>query len=276
MSASGTVASIGRSQLRHTLRTLWVLAGADFQLKYAGSILGYVWSVLKPLALFTMLYLIFGRVFRLGEMSEYYPLSLLIGIVLFTFFSDATSLGMHSVVSRESLLRKLAFPRLIIPVSATLTAAMTFAVNGLVVVGFVTWSRVLPRPSWLLLVPLLVQLYLLILGVSLILTSLFVRFRDIGQLWELLLQLMFYATPIIYPVGFLPPWARDLAFLSPFTQILQDIRAIVLYPELPANRITATDAFATGRLAPIAITIVILVAGLLLFRREEPWFAERV
>ena len=95
-------------------------------------------------------------------------------------------------------------------------------------------------------------------------------------MWELALQLLFYATPIIYPIGFLPPWARDIAFLNPITQILQDVRALVLYPDLPANKITAPDALATGRLLPIAITLGIFVGGLLLFRRFEPKFAERV
>jgi ABC-2 type transport system permease protein len=264
------------AQIVHGLRTLRVIAATDFQLKYSGSVLGYIWSVLKPLALFTMLYFIFGRVFRLGEISEYYPLSLLLGIVLFTFFADATSLGLYSVVSRESLLRKLSFPRLIIPTSATLTAAMTFAVNCIVILGFVVWNEITPHASWLLLVPLLLQLYVLVLGVALVLAPIFVRLRDIGQIWELAVQLMFYASPIIYPVGFLPPWARDLAFLNPFTQILQDVRSVILYAELPENRITAADALATGRLLPILITVGIFAFGLWLFRREEPWFAERV
>jgi ABC-2 type transport system permease protein len=260
------------------LRVLTVVAGADFKLKYAGSALGYVWSVVKPLALFTMLYLVFGRVFNLTSISQYYPLALLIGIVLFTFFSDATTMGMSSLVSRESLLRKMAFPRLIIPASATLTATLTFAVNSVVIAGFIAWNRIVPQPSWILLVPLLVELYAVIFGVALILATLFVRFRDVGQVWELGLQLLFYASPIIYPVGYLPDWARTVAFLNPFTQILQDVRAVVLYNDVEPNLITAADVFGTpaGRLLPIGIALLILIAGLALFRREEPWFAERV
>ena len=115
--------------MRHRLRILLVIAQAEFKLKYAGSALGYVWSVLKPLALFTMMYLVFGRIFKLGTISQYYPLALLIGIVLFTFFADATNMGMNSLVTRESLLRKLIFPRVIIPTAATLTAAMTFCTS---------------------------------------------------------------------------------------------------------------------------------------------------
>ncbi len=250
----------------------------DFKLKYSGSALGYVWSVIKPLSLFTMLYVVFAKIFRLGQISEYYPLSLLTGIVLYTFFADATNLAMSSIVSRETLLRKMSFPRLIIPTSTTLGAAITFCVNLIVVGVFVAWNQIPPRLNWFLLVPLLLQFYVLTLGVSLILATLFVRFRDIGQIWELATQLILYATPIIYPIGFLPNWGRTIAFLNPITQILQDIRSIVLYQDRAPNRITATDAFnsSAGRLIPIGITIAVFCFGLWLFKRQEPWFAERV
>jgi ABC-2 type transport system permease protein len=264
--------------LRHQLRILHVLASVDFKLKYAGSALGYVWSVLKPLMLFVMLYLVFGRVFHLGSISRYYPLALLIGIVLFTFFSDACTLGMSSVVSRESLIRKMSFPRLIVPASATLTATITLVINLTVVVAFVAWNRIVPQPDWLLIPLLLLELYVFVLGVSLILATLFVRFRDIGQIWELALQLLFYASPIIYPVGYLPPWARRIAFVNPFTQVMQDIRALVLYPDIAPNKITASVAFGTsaGRLIPIGVAVGVFLFGLYIFKREEPWFAERV
>jgi ABC-2 type transport system permease protein len=270
--------SLRRRRLLHNLRILRVIAAVDFRLKYAGSALGYVWTIIKPLALFTVLYIVFAKIFRLDEISQYYPLALLTGIVLYTFFTDATNLAMSSIVARESLLRKLSFPRLIIPTSVTLGSAITFCVNLVVVAAFVAWNQIPPRLNWVLVVPLLLQLYVFTLGVSLILATLFVRFRDIGQIWELTTQLLLYATPIIYPVGFLPEWARTVAFLNPITQILQDIRAIVLYQDLAPNRITATEAFhsSAGRLIPIGITFAIFALGLLLFKREEPWFAERV
>lgn len=265
------------AQLRHRLRILAVIARSEFKLKYAGSALGYVWSVAKPIALFTMLYLVFGRLFGLNELSDYYAVSLLIGIVLFGFFSDATSLAMTSLVARETLLRKLVFPRTVIPVAATLTAALTFVVNTVVVAFFVAWERITPQLDWLLVPFLLVELYAFTLGVALILAALFVRLRDIGQVWELGLQLFFYASAIIYPVGFLPQFARDVAFLNPFTQVMQDIRAIVLYPDVEGNTITAADALGSfGHVYPIAIALATLGAGAVLFRRESPWFAERV
>ncbi len=282
MATTAPAGSAGRQARRrrflHNLRILRVIAGVDFKLKYSGSALGYVWSVIKPLALFTMLYLVFAKVFRLGEISQYYPLALLIGIVLYTFFADATSLAMTSIVARESLLRKMSFPRLIIPVSVTLGAGITFSVNLFVVAAFVAWNRIPPTLHWFLLLPLLLQFYVFVLGVSLMLAALFVRFRDIGQIWELATQLILYATPIIYPIGFLPEWARSIAFLSPLTQILQDVRAIVLYQDLAPNRITATEAFnsSAGRLLPIGITLAVFVLGISTFKRQEPWFAERV
>jgi ABC-2 type transport system permease protein len=266
------------SNIARQTRILRVIAGADFKLKYSGSALGYVWSVAKPLALFSMLYAVFGHVFRLGSISNYYPLSLLMGIVLFTFFSDGTTLGLWSLVARESLLRKMSFPRTIIPTSATLTAAITFGVNSVVVAAFVAWNEIGPRWTWFLLIPLLLELYLLVLGISLILSALFVRLRDVSQVWELVLQLLFYASPIIYPIGFLPPFARKLVFLNPATQVLQDIRAVILYPDLAPNRITINTAFGSpfARLLPIGIVLGILLIGFFYFRREEPWFAERV
>ena len=265
-------------RVRGRMRILRVIAAAEFKLKYSGSVLGYAWSLIKPFTLFTMLYLVFGRVFKLGAISHYYAVSLLIGICLVTFFNDGTSLGMNSLVLRESLLRKLSFPRLIIPTSATLTAAITFSVNLIAIAAFIAWKHVVPRWDWFLVIPLLIELYMFILAIAIILSTLFVRFRDIGQIWELMTQLLFYASPIVYPVGYLPPWARKIAFLYPFTQVLQDIRSIVLYPDLRSNRLTIDQAFGSpyARLIPIGIVVLLALAGLALFRREEPYFAERV
>jgi ABC-2 type transport system permease protein len=266
------------SGLRQQARILAVIAGTEFKLKYAGSVLGYVWSIAKPLALFLMIYEVFAHIFKLGSVSHYYPTSLLIGIIINTFWADSTSIGMWSLVSRESLLRKLSFPRFIIPTSGTLSAAITFAINSLVILAFIAWNRITPRLDWLLVLPLILELYIFILGVALILSALFVRLRDVGQVWELVLQLVFYATPIIYPIGFLPPFARKIVFLNPLTQVIQDVRALLLYPDIHPNKLTVVDAFGTSaaRLMPIGIAVATLVLGLLFFRHQEPWFAERV
>jgi ABC-2 type transport system permease protein len=266
-----------RKRFAYLLRVLGVTAAAEFRLKYSGSMLGYFWSVAKPLAFFTMLYFVFGHIFKLNSLSVYYPVSLLMGIVLYTFVADATNLAMYSLVTRQSLLRKLVFPRIAIPTSAVLTAGITFIVNLLVVGVFVAVKGVSPRLSWLLVIPLLLELFVLVLAVSIVLATIFVRLRDIGQIWDLILQLFFYASPIVYPIGYLPGWARTIAFLNPFTQILQQIRAIVLYPDLAKNKITASQTLGNwGGLAPIAIVLALAVVSVLFFRREESWFAERV
>jgi ABC-2 type transport system permease protein len=230
------------------------------------------------MALFSVLYVVFGRFMRLGVGFNGYPTYLLTGIVLWTFFIDATNTTLTSIVARGSLLRRLAFPRLVIPISMTLTSTMTFAVNLIPLIVFIAWNRLTPRLTWLLLVPLLIELYVFTLGVSLILATLFVRFRDIGQLWDLLGQLLFYASPIIIPIGFLPPWSQPIVFLNPFVQIMQDIRGVVVYTLPGSATISAADRLGSigGRAAPILVAMLTLAVGLYLFRRQSPWFAERV
>jgi ABC-2 type transport system permease protein len=262
------------STVAYVARVLRVIVGTEFKLKYADSALGYVWSLLKPLALFSVLYVVFGRFFKQEEGFQHYPLYLLIGIVLWTFFNDATATTLPSVVSHGSLLRKLSFPRLIVPVSTTLTATLTFGINLIAIAGFVVWNRLAPELDWLLLLPLLVELFAFTLGVSIALATLYVRFRDVGQLWELAAQLLFWSSAIIYPFGFLPPWAQPVAMANPFVQVMQDAREIVA----ESGQQTAADVFGTpaGRLIPVGIALVTLVGAVALFRREERWFAERV
>jgi ABC-2 type transport system permease protein len=251
-----------------------VTAAAEFKLKYSGSALGYVWSVAKPLGLFAMLYVVFGRFMRLGNFPHY-PLYLLIGIVLWSFFGDATTLSMYSLVNRGTLISKLAFPRVIVPLSVLATTAITLGVNLVAVGIFVAANRVVPRLQWLTLFPLLLELFIVTLGVGLFLSVLYVRLRDVSQVWELVLQLMFYASPIIYPVSFLPPWWKPIAFISPFVQIIQDARAAVL-PGTPVE--TAANIYGTpwGYAIPLSVGLAIVVGGYLFFRREAPYAAERL
>lgn len=264
-----------RESLAHQLRILRVIARIEFKLKYADSAFGYLWSIAKPMALFSVLYIVFGRFFKLGVGFQNYPIYLLIGIVLWTFFLDATSLCVTSLVSRQALLRKLSFPRIVIPIAVSLTAAITLAVNLIPIAIFVAWNQIVPRVQWLLLIPLLAELFIFATGMGLILATLFVRFRDVSQLWELIGQLAFYASPIIIPVAFLPPWFQPISFLNPFVQIMQDTRAVIIYT-MPV--VTATSVLHTvgGRVVPMGIALATLVFGVFLFERQAPWFAERV
>jgi len=277
--SSGTHLLVDRQQLRdrlfHQLRILRVIAATEYKLKYAGSSLGYIWSIAKPLATFAVLYVVFGRFFKLNIGFAHYPIYLLIAIVLWTFFIDGTTLAMGSLTSRSSLLRKMAFPRIVIPISVTLSVGITFIVNLLVVGVFIGGNGIAPHFDWLLIPLLLVELYLFTLGIGLILATVYVRLRDVAQVWELAAQLLFYASPIIYPVGFLPSWAQPIAFIFPFVQVTQDIRALIL-PGPQA--VTAATVYGTnwGYCVPIGFCLLVLAAGIWLFRQQSPWFAERV
>jgi len=268
-----TVRSRAAPDLAYVTRVLRVVSVADFKLKYAGSALGYVWSVAKPLAYFAVLYAVFGRFFKLNLGFEHYPVYLLTGIVLWTFFLDTTNLAMWSFVGNSSLLRKLAFPRIVLPVSATVTTLLSLGVNLIALLIVILFDQIYPRPAWLLIVPLLAELYLFTLAVSVILATLFALMRDIGQLWEVGGQLLFFASPIIYPVGFLPHWAQLIAFANPFVQVLQDVRAIIV-PQSEA--ITVSDVYGShlAHLVPLSVLAALLVIAWSVFKRQEPRLAE--
>jgi ABC-2 type transport system permease protein len=272
MSDTGAVARKG-VDLAYIGRVLRVVSVADFKLKYADSSLGYVWSVAKPLAYFAVLYAVFGRFFKLNLGFQHYPTYLLIGIVLWTFFLDTTNLALWSFVGNSALLKKLAFPRLVLPIAATMTTLLTFAVNLMVLVILIAVDGLRPGPSWLLIPLLLGELYLFTLAISVILATLHARMRDIGQVWEVAGQLLFYASPIIYPVGFLPGWAQDIAFANPFVQILQDIRAIIV-PQREAITVAVVYGSEAARALPLAVLALMLTAAWLIFKREEPYLAE--
>ena len=260
---------------RHYARVLQVIAGVEFKLKYTDSALGYVWSLAKPLSYFGVLWVVFGRFFKLSQVRDF-PLYLLVGIVLYTFFVDAISVSLPSIVVRGDVLRRLAFPRLVVPISATLTATITFLVNTLAVVVFIAFSDVRPRVSWLLIPVLLLELYVFIVGVALFLAALFVRFRDVIQIWELFAQLLFYGSAVMFPVGYLPPWAQKVDFLNPLFQVMQDVRVLLIGANQPHETITSVYGSELARLLPIGIAIGVFMLGLAYFRHEAPTFAERV
>ena len=259
-----------RERLAYDVRILHVLSRAEFRLKYAGSVLGYVWSLAKPLMYFTVLWIVFGSLFK--PSIESFPLYLLIGIVLYTFLVDAISATLPSIVSSGPTLRRIAFPPIVIPLATSLAAAMTFVANCVVVTGFLLVSGTWPELDWLLLVPLLLELYAFVLGLSLVFATLFVRFRDVGQIWQVAASLLFFSAPIMYPITILPDWAQRLAELNPFVQVMQDVRVVLLGHDATTAGVTAR---LDSRLWPIAIAAAVLAAGLALHRRESPRFAER-
>jgi ABC-2 type transport system permease protein len=259
------------------VRVLRVVGVIQFKAKYAGAALGYLWSLAKPLAYFAVLWLVFAHLLITANQTEDFTIFLLIGILLFTFFSDAIGVMLPSIVEGGSILRRLAFPPILVPLSASVGICITFLANVSVLVVFIAIERVTPTVEWLLVVPLLLELYVFSLGLGLLLAALYVRFRDVGQIWELGVQLLFFASAIFYPIGILPSWAQEVAFLNPFVQVMQDVRHAMLGSSGP-NDLTAADVYAGagGRAIPIAIALVVFIGALAFFRREGKYFAERV
>jgi ABC-2 type transport system permease protein len=263
-----------RARMRRVRRLVAVLTGMDIKLKYGDSALGYVWTIGKPMALFSILYVVFGKLVRFTP-TPHYALSLLIGVMLWTYFADGVTRTMGSLVTNGNLMRKLPFPRLVIPLAASLTAFVTFGLGLLAIAIFVGWNGLVPRLDWLLLILEVLELYLFTLGLGLVLGVMYVRLRDVLQVWELAMQLLFFLAPIVYPFTMVSsePMQRVM-LLNPFTQIMQDIRSIIIYDDPLV--IGAPAAFSPTRVIPLLIVAFTLGLGFYMFKREEPWFPERV
>ncbi|HEM5243310.1 TPA: ABC transporter permease, partial [Streptococcus suis] len=205
----------------------------DFKLRYQGSFIGHLWSILKPLMLFTIMYLVFVQFLRFDDGTPHYAVGLLLGMVTWNFFTEATNMGMMSIVSRGDLLRKLNFSKEIIVFSSVAGAAINYAINLVVVLVFALISGVQFTWTSLIIFPLFVELVLLATGVAFILSSLFVRFRDIGPIWEVVLQAGLYATPIIYSLTFIIQRGQTniakIMMFNPLAQIIQDLRHFLIY-----------------------------------------------
>jgi len=264
-----------RRSLAHQLRVLRVIAMIEYKMKYADSAMGYVWSVAKPLSYFGVLYLVFGHFLKTGGLIPRFPFYMLIGLVLYLFFSDAIGLVLPSIVTRGPILRRLAFPSLVIPISVSMTAGITFVVNVVAVAVFLAIGQIEPRFGWLLVVPLLLELYLFVLGIGLIVCTVFVRLRDVAQLWDLATQLLIFASPIMYPMSALPTWAQKIQYLNPLVQVMQDIRHLVLGRLEPEIDI-ATVYGSAGRLLPIAVALGTFALGYRMFSRQSRFFPEQV
>lgn len=253
--------------LKHYFELTRELAVNDFKLKYNNSILGYFWSLLRPLALFAILYLVFSIFLRLGGGMENYQFYLLLGIIIWMFFAEVTLLSMQSIVNKANLVKKIYIPKLIIVIAISLTSLMTFLLNLIVFFAFMVIFG-LKFPLSIVWFPLyLLELYFFSLGLSLILATFFIWFRDLAHIWEIFLQVLFYATPIIYPIAIIPNKYHWLIFLNPLTSIIQDLRHVLVEPK------GITSPFPW--LAPL-VTLVILILGLLIFLKKSPYFAEKI
>lgn len=252
------------------------LVVTDFKLRYQGSVLGYAWSVLKPLFLFVILYIVFEKFLRLGRDIEHFPVYLLLGVVLWQFFTEATVQGLQSIINRGDLIRKINFPKYIIVISGTISALINMLINMVVVFIFCLVNGVELRPEALLVLPLVLELYVFALAVAFFLAAVNVKFRDIGYLWEIFLQAAFYATPILYPLQMVlkeEPAAAKILMLNPVAQIVQDIRYVLV-----TQQTITLQALLGGWKAyiPFIIIIATILVATLYFKRSQKYFAEQI
>jgi ABC-2 type transport system permease protein len=264
------------SDPRRLLHLSLTLAVLEFKLRFFGSVLGYVWQLMRPLLLFGVLYAVFTQFVKLGAGIDFYPAILLTGIVLFTFFSDATSRSVTAVVDRENLVRKIEFPRLVVPLAVILIAYFNLILNLLAVLVFVLLTGVDVRVEWLALPLLLLPLGLFAGGLAMLLSALYVRFRDVQPIWEVVLQVAFYGSPILYVLDQLPSEQLQhlVIWFNPLATILVQSRHSLIDENAP-NSWDAAGGF-EYLLIPAAIVVGLFALGFWVFNREAPRIAEEL
>ncbi len=259
---------------RRSWELLSLIAITDFKKAYFGTALGYVWTLARPLMLFGVLLAVFTQVFRIGSQVPNYPVLLLFNIVLFSFFSEATITAVTSIVGQESVVRKTQFPRLVIPLAVVLTTLMNLGLNLVVVFAFILAWGITPTWTWLLFPLILLSLSVLTTAVSMIVSALYPRFRDTAILWSVSATVLFYATPVLYPLEVVPEGLRDVISLSPLAVIFEAARVWMIDPTAPGP-VDAVGGY-ERLLVPVAIYFVVCAVAVWLFRREAPRIAEQL
>lgn len=252
------------------------LVRTDFKLRYQGSLLGYVWSLLKPLLMFLILYVVFVHFLRVGKDIEHFPVYLLLGIVMWNFFSEMTIQSLGAIVGRGDLIRKIKIPRWMIVVSTSASATINFVLSMAVVFVFMVINRATLTLTGLgMLVVYAFMIYILALGLSLLLSAMYVKYRDVSYIWEVVLQAGFYATPIIYPLQMIKnETVEKLLLLNPIAQAIQGARH-----DLITHQALTTHVLWGGQwqvAIPIAIIVAMLIIGVWYFRKESKHFAENI
>lgn len=247
----------------------------DFKVRYQGSMLGYLWSLLRPLFMFCILYFVFTFILPIGKDVPHYAVQLFIGIVLWNFFTEATSVGMGSIVSSSAIIRKISIPRFLIVVASSVSALINLALNLIVLFIFIAINGVDFRPEWFLLPVLIVELFVLAQGLGFFLSAANVRFRDVQYIWELIVQVGFYATPIIYTVtaSKIPEEFQKFFLLNPMAQMIQDARWMVIGGDTVTLWSIVDILWA---LLPVIIVVIIACVGWFYFKRKAHTFAEDI
>jgi ABC-2 type transport system permease protein len=260
---------------RYSIILLKQLVKTDFKLRYQGSTLGYLWSLLRPLFLFLILYIVFTMIFPLSKGIPHYPVYLLLGIVLWNYFIEVTTGGIGAIVSKGDLLRKINFPKYVIVFAGSAAAFINLLINFVVIGIFMIIGHVALSWSALYMIPLIAELFLLAIGFAFFLSALFVRFRDVSYIWEVLMQAAFYITPILYALQRVPTRYAKLLILNPMAQIIQDARHVLITPySMTINQLYDGDKWIW--LIPIGATILMAIIGATYFRSRSKFFAEEI
>ncbi|MDO8209997.1 ABC transporter permease [Conexibacter sp. CPCC 206217] len=258
---------------RRFFNLTWTLAITEFKLRFFGSALGYVWQLMRPLMLFGVLYVVFTQVLKFSSDAEFYPVALLSGIVMFTFLSESTTTAVTSLVDREPLVRKVQFPRLVIPLSVATTALLNLGLNLIVVIIFLLISGGTVHWGWLELPLLMLLLTLFGASICTLLSALYVRYRDIRPVWDVIMQMLFYATPIFYTLDVINNTTIErLMLVNPLAVIIQQFRHAVIDPSHPSAA-TAAGSW-TFLLIPAGVLLLLVVGAYRYFNREAPLIAE--
>jgi ABC-2 type transport system permease protein len=280
MTAAGTpydpaeLATVSGYRRDRFLGLTMTLAVAEFKLRYYGNALGYFWTLAKPLLLFGVLYVAFTEVIRFGGSVPHYPVYLLSAIVLYNYFSEATSKGVRSLVEREALLRKMPMPVIVIPLAISLTSLFNLLLELVAVAFFILLSGIAVTWDWLQVIPLLVLLVIFTTAVTSLLANLYVSFRDTAAIWEVGLQLFFWATPIVYTILSVGSGLRPWIMLNPLAVIITQVRHAVIDPSAPSAAAAIGDpALLLIPMALIAATVALSVG---LHHRVAPRVIERL
>lgn len=259
----------------NTKDLIWQMVVADFRVKYQGSVLGYLWTLLKPIFMFGILYFVFTVAFPLGKGIEYYPAYLILGLVMWNFFIEGVVMGMGSIVGHGDMIRKVSIPKYTIVLSSTVMALINFILNLSVV--FIVMTLVRVQLTWhIILFPLVVlEMFILTTGLGFLLSALLVKFRDMTNIWDIASQALFYLSPLLW----LPSVISEkfghilkLLFLNPLAQIFQDARwaLITQQTETPYS----VNGLWLGRVLPVCLVILVGIASYYYFNKQSKYFAE--
>ena len=257
---------------RRSLDLLLLMSVTEFRKAYLGTVLGYIWSLLRPLLTFAVLLVVFTRILRVGSEIPNYAMFLLFNIVLFSFFQEATGTATTSVVEREGIVRKTQFPRLVIPLATVATGLFNLGMNMIAVLGFMLAFGVYPMWTWLWFPAILLALVIVTTAMSVLLSALYVRHRDVSIIWGVISMALFYGSGVLIPITYASGTLLDLLYLNPLVPIFAQARQWIIDPTAPG----AGDI--VGSYIPLAVSAVVFVGICIIsawvFRREAPRVAE--